>query len=138
MSLWCFSGLSESFRNPPGTWYAGPKAYQSSGSSDWTGMHSLTRNECSLHDQNLFVENIKKNLFVEELNGSDFITHKLTDARLDGNSGVKDLTCEDRFTTDRDVQAVTAPSLREAQVCVLQSTFYASIFTVSFLYNSSF
>lgn len=97
-------------------------------------MHSLTRNECSLHDQNLFVENIKKNLFVEELNGSDFITHKLTDARLDGNSGVKDLTCEDRLTTDRDVQAVTG----EAQVCVLQSTFYASIFTVSFLYNSSF
>ncbi|KAK9934071.1 hypothetical protein M0R45_021230 [Rubus argutus] len=99
-------GLSESFRNPPGTWYAGPKACQSSGSSDWTGMHSLTRNECSLHDQNLFVE---------ELNGSDFITHKLTDARLDGNSGVKDLTCKDRWTTDRDVQAVTAASLGEAQ-----------------------
>lgn len=129
MSLWCFSGLSESFRNPPGTWYAGPKACQSSGSSDWTGMHSLTRNECSLHDQNLFVE---------ELNGSDFITHKLTDARLDGNSGVKDLTCKDRWTTDRDVQAVTAASLGEAQVCALQSIFYASIFTLSFLYNSSF
>ncbi|XP_024170288.1 calmodulin-binding transcription activator 2 isoform X1 [Rosa chinensis] len=105
--------LSESFRNPSGTWYAGPKDYQSAGSSDWA-MNRSTR-ESSLHDQNLFVEDIKKNFF-EELNGSDSITHKLTDARLDSNRKGKDVTCEDRLTNDIDVQAVTTPSQREAQV----------------------
>nr|XP_011464949.1 PREDICTED: calmodulin-binding transcription activator 1-like isoform X3 [Fragaria vesca subsp. vesca] len=102
--------LSESFRNPSGIWYAGPKGYESAGSSDWA-MHRSTRTECNLHEQNLFVEDIKKNLF-EELNGS---THKLTDARMDGNTGVKDEIIEDRLTTNINVQPVTTPSLKEAR-----------------------
>lgn len=127
------SGLSESFRNPSGIWYARPKGYESAGSSDWA-MHRSTRTECSLHEQNLFVEDIKKNLF-EELNGS---THKLTDARMDGNTGVKDEIIEDRLTTNINVQPVTTPSLKEARVSVPQSILYASTFALSLLYNFIF
>lgn len=107
-SLWCFSGFPESFRDPLSSWYAGPKFAHGAGSSVWNGMDSSTRNERSMHDQNLFVE---------APNRADFITHKLTDARLDVDCRVNNVTCEDRLTTDIDVQVATASSQREAQVC---------------------
>ncbi|PQQ00134.1 calmodulin-binding transcription activator 2-like [Prunus yedoensis var. nudiflora] len=49
-------------------------------------------------------------------NRADFITQKLTGARLDVDCRVKNVTCEDRLTTDIDVQVATASSQRETQV----------------------
>ncbi|TQD83512.1 hypothetical protein C1H46_030893 [Malus baccata] len=100
-------GFPESFRDPSSTWYGGPKFDHGAGLSAWQGMDSSMRNEHIMHGQNLFVE---------EPNRADFITLKLTDAKVDAHSGVKDVTCEDRLTTNIDVQIVSAPSQREDQV----------------------
>ncbi|XP_008223475.1 PREDICTED: calmodulin-binding transcription activator 2-like [Prunus mume] len=100
-------GFPESFRDPLSSWYAGPKFAHGAGSSIWNGMDSSTRNERSMHDQNLFVE---------APNRADFITHKLTDARLDVDCRVNNVTCVDKLTTEIDVQVATASSQREAQV----------------------
>ncbi|XP_048440285.1 calmodulin-binding transcription activator 2 isoform X3 [Pyrus x bretschneideri] len=100
-------GFPESFRDPSSTWYGGPKFDHGAGLSAWHGVDSSTRNKHSMHAQNLFVE---------EPNRVDFITNKLTDSRVDVRSGVNDVTCEDRLTTNIDVQIVSAPSQREDQV----------------------
>ncbi|XP_070671772.1 calmodulin-binding transcription activator 3-like isoform X1 [Malus domestica] len=100
-------GFPESFRDPSSTWYGGPKFDHGDGLSVWHGMDSSTRNEHSMHAQNFFVE---------EPNGVDLITNKLTNSRVDVRSGVNDVTCEDRLTTNIDVQIVSAPSRREDQV----------------------
>lgn len=105
------SGFPELSRRPPG-WSAGSKFY-SSESSLWAGMRSSTRNEDRIIDHKIYAEHPS---------GADFLTHHLTDARLDFASRIQDVvTCGDRLITEIDLQAVTTASQREIQVCFQQS-----------------
>ncbi|WCJ23221.1 Calmodulin-binding transcription activator 1 [Euphorbia peplus] len=77
-------------RNSPGTWFIGSKFDQSSGSSLWPEISCLSKSTHRMHDQKLFVA---------QHGGPDFISHKLTDSRLDGD--VPDTAAtEDRLITD--------------------------------------
>ncbi|XP_065863920.1 calmodulin-binding transcription activator 3-like isoform X2 [Euphorbia lathyris] len=77
-------------RNSPGTWFIGSNFVQTSGSSMLPGSSSFSKSAYHMHDQ--------KN-YVGQHDGTDFISHKLTDSRLDGD--VPDtVATEDRLITD--------------------------------------
>ncbi|KAJ0036031.1 hypothetical protein Pint_24238 [Pistacia integerrima] len=104
------AGLSELSRHSPDSWFTGAKFNHSTGSNMWTQIHNSRTNALNVldHDQKLYVE---------QPGGTDFITHKLTDARLDGDNTVPNIVpCGDRLITDGDVRAVTASSQRVTQV----------------------
>lgn len=103
------SGFAELPSNP---WFAGPKYCQSSGLSNLAEINSLTNNADGVHHQKFFVEHPT---------GADFISHKLTDARLDADSSVQGvLTYRNRLITDKDNQTLMATSEEVVQVCFLQ------------------
>lgn len=116
MFLYCISGFTELSRTSPGSWHSGPKLYHAAGSSVWAGTHGLTRREESMHDQKCGVK---------ESGEADFITHKLTDARLDVDGKVRDLVAYgDRLITDIGIQVAPLASKRDIQVCFLLSAVY--------------
>jgi hypothetical protein len=104
------SGFAELSSNPPDLWFAGPKYCQSSGLSNLAETNSLANTD-GVHYQKYFVEHPT---------GADFISHKLTDARLDADSSVHVLTYRDRLITDKDNQTLMATSGEVVQVCLLQ------------------
>ncbi|XP_059429611.1 calmodulin-binding transcription activator 2-like isoform X3 [Corylus avellana] len=93
---------------PSNPWFAGPKYCQSSGLSNLAEINSLTNNADGVHYQKFFVEHPT---------GADFISHKLTDARLDADSSVQGvLTYRNRLITDKDNQSLMATSGEVVQV----------------------
>ncbi|PON64836.1 Notch [Parasponia andersonii] len=102
------AGFTELSRNPPGSWYPGLKLYHAAGSSVWAPTHGSTRHEESTRGQKCDVE---------EPGGADFITHKLTDARLDVDGKVSDIfALSDRLITDMGIQVTPLASKRDIEV----------------------
>ncbi len=105
------SGFPDLSRSSPDIWFAESKYHHSSRSSNWAEINGLSITD-GVHDQK----------FCIHPTGADFITHKLTDARLDTDNSVQDVvTCGDRFITDKDNQAA---SQGVVQVCFVQSTTF--------------
>ncbi|XP_044499184.1 calmodulin-binding transcription activator 3-like isoform X1 [Mangifera indica] len=104
------AGLSDLSRKTTGSWFTGVKCNYSSGSNMWTQIHNSSTNASNVLDHN-------QKFYVEQPSGTDFITHKLTDARLDSDSTAPNIVpCRDRLITDIDVRAVAASSQRVTQV----------------------
>lgn len=107
------SGFPELSINPPGLWLAGPKYCETSGLSNWAEVNSLS-NEDGASDQKLFIEHRAE---------ADFITDKLTDARLDADSVVQDGVTRGDID-DKGNQTCMAASLEVVQVRFLWLTIY--------------
>lgn len=91
------AGFPDLSRSSPDIWFAESKYHHSSRSSNWAEINGLSITD-GVHDQK----------FCIHPTGADFITHKLTDARLDTDNSVQDVvTCGDRFITDKDNQAAS-------------------------------
>ncbi|KAG7995696.1 hypothetical protein I3843_01G123000 [Carya illinoinensis] len=99
------TGFPELSINPPGLWLAGPKYCETSGLSNWAEVNSLS-NEDGASDQKLFIEHRAE---------ADFITDKLTDARLDADSVVQDGVTRGDID-DKGNQTCMAASLEVVQV----------------------
>lgn len=54
--------------------------------------------------------------FFDQMNAADFLSHKLIDARLDGNNTIQDVSCGESGDT------ITPVDLRLAQVCGVRCT----------------
>ncbi|GAV71635.1 IQ domain-containing protein/CG-1 domain-containing protein/Ank_2 domain-containing protein [Cephalotus follicularis] len=94
------AGFPDLSKDPPDSWLAGAKFGHGATSCLWSEVHSLSRNAFNVHDQKLFFE---------QPSGADFLTHKITDSRLDTDSKVPDfLTCIDRLITHPDVEVATS------------------------------
>lgn len=101
------AGLPELSRHPQ--WFAGSKINRSSGSSLWPQIDNSSRNAFSVLDQH-------QKFYGGQPSGADFITHKLTDARLAGDSTIANVgTCRERLITDVDAHAVTTSSQGASQ-----------------------
>lgn len=115
LDIFVLSGLSDLSRKTTGSWFTGVKCNYSSGSNMWTQIHNSSTNASNVLDHN-------QKFYVEQPSGTDFITHKLTDARLDSDSTAPNIvSCGDRLITDIDVRAVAASSQRVTQVCCMLS-----------------
>lgn len=113
------SGFPELTRNSPDIWFSGSK-FRGSESSNWAEMNSLNITD-GVHGQKFF----------KHPTGADFITHRLTDARLDTDSSVQDVvTCGNRLITDKDSQTLTAASQGVVQVCFVQSTAFTYLLLI--------
>ncbi|XP_018850509.2 calmodulin-binding transcription activator 3-like isoform X3 [Juglans regia] len=99
------AGFPDLSRSPPASWVAGTKYHQGSGLSNCAETNSSS-NSNGVHDQKLFTEHPR---------GADFLTHKLTDARLDANSSVQDVTKGDRLIAEGN-QTYMGASLEIVQV----------------------
>lgn len=56
--------------------------------------------------------------YIEQPSAADIITHKLSDAKLDGDSGMQHIiTSGDRLISDVDIQVETMAAKRDFQVC---------------------
>lgn len=99
-------------KSSPESWFVGAKFDHGPGSSLWPEIHSSSRNAHDVHD---------RKFYVGQPSGADFIAHKLTDARLDGDSTVPDtVVTEDKLITD-----VTAAPQRVIQVgCVHAAAWF--------------
>ena len=107
------SGFPELTRNSPDIWFSGSK-YHGSESTNWAEINSLNVTD-GVHGQKFF----------KHPTGADFITRRLTDARLDTDSSVQDVvTCGNRLITDKDNQTLMAASQGVVQVCFAQSTAF--------------
>lgn len=86
--------------------------FNSPESSLCAGINSSTRNEEHVTDQKIYAG---------QTSGADFLTHQLTQARLDFDRRIQDVVSGgDRLITEIDLQAVTTASQREIQVCFQQ------------------
>ncbi|XP_035547952.1 calmodulin-binding transcription activator 2-like isoform X2 [Juglans regia] len=99
------TGFPELSMNPPGLWLAGPKYCETSGLSNWAEVNSLSNADGS-SDQKFFIEHRSE---------ADFITDKLTDARLDADSIVQDGVTRGDIN-DKGNQTYMAASLEVVQV----------------------
>lgn len=78
----------------------------------WPRIDNSSRNATSVLDQHGH-----QNFYVGQPSGADFITHKLTDARLASDSTIANIgTCGERLITNIDVHAVTTSSQGASQV----------------------
>uniref|UniRef100_A0A7N2R6B9 CG-1 domain-containing protein n=1 Tax=Quercus lobata TaxID=97700 RepID=A0A7N2R6B9_QUELO len=99
------AGFPELTRNSPDIWFSGSK-YHGSESTNWAEINSLNVTD-GVHGQKFF----------KHPTGADFITRRLTDARLDTDSSVQDVvTCANRLITDKDNQTLMAASQGVVQV----------------------
>ncbi|GMN51428.1 hypothetical protein TIFTF001_020577 [Ficus carica] len=101
------AGFAELSKIVPNKWYPGSKLYQASGSSIWAGTLSSTRSEDGMHNQKSYIE---------QPSAADIITHKLSDAKLDGDSGTQHIiTSGDRLISDVEIQVETMAAKRDFQ-----------------------
>lgn len=104
------SGFPELSMNPPPIWgVAGTKYYQGSGLSNWAETNSSSISN-GVHGQKLFAEHPS---------GAEFLTHNLTDTRMDDtNSSVQDVINGDRLIAGKGNQTyMGGASLKIVQVC---------------------
>ncbi|KAF9674333.1 hypothetical protein SADUNF_Sadunf10G0116400 [Salix dunnii] len=79
-------------KNPPRSWFAGAKFDHSTKSSLLPEVSSSGQSVFSLPGQNFFGD---------QLGGAEFITHKLTDATLEGNAVLDTVVSANGLVTDR-------------------------------------
>lgn len=97
------SGIS---KNPVGSGLAGTNFYHGSGSSVWADIKSSSRSASIMHDQKSYFD---------RPSGTEQITHKLTDSRLNPDRATLD-TVRYRLGPDVDIEALKDASQRMIQV----------------------
>ncbi|KAI4335054.1 hypothetical protein L6164_013736 [Bauhinia variegata] len=97
------TGFAQNTRNPFIPWSCSlPDVYRGTGSSPWASVQNFGRNTVSIHNgDGGSIGNFK----------TDFIVHKLSDAKLDAGKAIQDaMTCGDRLFTHMLVQPLAGVS----------------------------